>query len=324
MRSLLVILLLLPSILRAECGSENFLNMLTEEEAATLAQAEAQIPYGEGLTWRATHPDGREITVVGTLHVPDPRHDAMLDKLRPILAQPDTTLLVETNAEDLAKASQIVFTEPDRVFISDGPTVADLLSPEEWAQVREAASASGIPAPFAAKMQPWFLALTLSLPACVIQEMAQGEPGLDHQIMAMADELGVETLSLEPWDTVFELFAGNSLEEQLDMLRTSTLGHELSEAAFVALRELYFSEETGQTWAIGPIVAARAMPQDVIDATFAEMENDLLLSRNAAWLERLSAMDTPRAVVAVGAAHLQGEGGVLKGLADLGWTLERF
>lgn len=319
----LIALMLLPSIAMAECTATSFADMLTPQEQAQLDAAD--VPYGRGLTWRATK-DGQVIDLVGTIHVPDARLNGILARVTPMLTDPDTHLLVEAGPDEQKKIAAIVTQSPEKVFLINGPTVADMLEPDDWDAVRKAANAQGIPSVMAAKMQPWFLSLSLSIPSCIMQELAQGAPGLDNMIMTMAQENGITPHALEPWDTVFSLFGDDPINKQLQQLRLAAATPELNEAGFVALRNLYFNEDMGTAWTLAEIAARRTLPADEADETFAEMERDLLITRNAAWMRRLAqVLETEdQILIAVGAAHLQGEHGLLQALSDQGWTLARF
>ena len=69
----------------ARCMGANLLEGQSPEALARLDAAMAAIPYPEGILWRATGPDGTELTLVGTLHVPDPRHQKTVDAVAPVL-----------------------------------------------------------------------------------------------------------------------------------------------------------------------------------------------------------------------------------------------
>jgi uncharacterized protein YbaP (TraB family) len=60
------------------------------------------------------------------------------------------------------------------------------------------------------------------------------------------------------------------------------------------------------------------------EADFALLEDVLLLRRNRVWLDTLvPAAAGKRLVVAVGAAHLSGDGGLLEGLRKAGYSITR-
>lgn len=324
LRILFFLLLFLPSLTRAECTGPGFETMMSAGELAELDAKIAATPYAEGLFWRARKAD-TEIRLIGTMHLADPRHDALLARAAPWISEADL-LLVEAGPEELARLEKATMTDPDRLFNSSGPTLPELLDAQSWKMVREAAFARGVPSPLAAKMRPWFLTLTLSIPACAIPSLAAGEPGLDQMLMDAAQEADVPVAALEPWDTLFTIFAGNPLEEQLLALRSAAMAPELADAGFASLLRDYFAERPGAVWSMSEIMARHApgfTPEEAARA-MAQMEQDLLISRNEAWLPRITdAAARGSVLVAAGAAHLPGEHGLLRLLEKEGWTLSR-
>lgn len=327
MRLLALALALLAGPAAAACGGPSFLDRMAPEEAEALDRAAAAVPFGEGLLWRASRGDAR-LLLVGTLHLPDPRHDATAAALAPAVAEADL-VLVEATPADQDALSRAVVERPDLFFLT-GPTLPDLLGEEDWGLVAAGARARGIPPFTVAKFRPAYLSMTLSLPACLMRDAAasgQLLPGLDGQIIEAAEAAGVPLAPLEPWDTLFEVMNGMGLEEQLDMLRGAVLDAELGDAVTEASIDLYFEERVAAILALGPLAAATLPPERAAIAArgAAETEDLLLARRNAAWIPVIeeAAAGAPRVVVAAGAAHLPGEGGVLRLLERAGWTVER-
>ena len=84
-------------------------------------------------------------------------------------------------------------------------------------------------------MQPWYLSLILSIPPCATQDMLSGNLGLDHMISAGAQEAGVPMQALESVTTLFELFTGNPMDEQIDMLMVNLSSPEIQQQLFLSL-----------------------------------------------------------------------------------------
>jgi hypothetical protein len=248
--------------------------------------------------------------------------------LAPAIAGADLVLVEATPAEQDAMGRAMV-EEPGRFFLTEGPTLPDLLGEEDWGLVAESARSRGMPAFTVAKFRPGFLAITLSLPACAVRAAAAAgrlQPGLDGLVIDAADAAGVPLAPLEPWDTLFDLLDGASLEEELDALRSVVLDAELGDAVARAAIDLYFEERVATILELGPLALA-TLPEDRAAAAAqgaAEMEDRLLRQRNEAWIPVIEAASrgAPRAVVAAGAAHLPGEDGVLRLLERAGWRIE--
>jgi hypothetical protein len=324
---LALLLGLLAGPAAARCEGPSFLDQLSPEELEALDRAAEALPFGEGLLWRASRGDAR-LLLVGTLHLPDPRHEATLAALEPAVAEADLVLVEATRAEQDA-LGRAMMEEPDHFFLT-GPSLIDLLGEEDWGLVAEGARARGIPPFTVARFRPAFLAMTLSLPACLMQDPTTAGglvPGLDAQVIEAAEAASVPLASLEPWDTLFDLMNQASLEEQLDMLRGAVTDLELSDAVIEASIDLYFQERVAAILELGPLAAATLPPDRAATALqgAAELDDWLLDRRNAAWIPVIedAAAGAPRVVVAAGAAHLPGEGGVLRLLERAGWQVER-
>ena len=307
----------------AVCVGESYLDRITPNQRMQLSAAVADMPFAEGLIWTATK-DRATITVVGTMHIYDPRMDALRTQLADTVANADLVML-EATPEDEAKLQELITREPDRLFIVDGPTLPEILDEETWQLIATATSERGIPSFLAAKMQPWYLSLTLAIPTCAIPGMIEGARGLDQMIIQDAQAADVPMLAVEPYTTLFDLFDGDSFEEQIDLLRVNLLAPDLQAQMFVAMLDLYFAEDIGRLWEMSRIALSDVPGLDPADANamFDEMEESLLNNRNRNWVPVITkaAAQYDDSVVAVGAAHLVGDSGVLQLLQDEGWTI---
>ncbi len=307
----------------AGCGGKSLAETLTEAERAEIAGAVAATPYPRGLLWTARR-DGAELRLVGTMHIHDPRNGPLIDRIAPLLDGAGLVLLELTPAEEAAVQAAMV-EDPDRLFITAGPTLPDLLDDATWQALAAAARDRQIPAFMAAKFRPWYLSMSLAMPPCAMADLVAGRRGVDHAIMDAAGARGLPMAPLEPWDTLFALMERGTEAEQIEMLRLSLVPAGIQEASVVAMLDGYFAGEVAEVWEMSRIAARRVpgLDPDEADALFAELQRDLLDTRNRAWVPVIeaAAADHPVVVVAVGAAHLPGEAGVLRLLEGAGWTV---
>ena len=323
MRQLLLALLAcLPGALSAACTGPGL--DLGRAEAADIAEQVAETPYGQGLIWEARRGDAR-ITLVGTLHVADDRHQPMIDRLTPLIDEADL-LMVEITRADEAVMMERIATEPDLMYVTTGPTLPELLSDADWARVTDAASRRGVPGFLAAKLRPWALMVSLAIPPCATESLAEGA-GLDHWLMAVADAYGTPQESLEPPDTLMRLFDEAGSEAEIDLLLASLVPDDILSRMHVSTLDAYFAGETAQLMLLNDFAAAEVtdLPSDEEDAALALLTSLLLDRRNLAWLpviEEAAGTDGD-IVVAAGAGHLPGETGLLNLLAQSGWSLSR-
>ncbi|MGP3695871.1 TraB/GumN family protein [Rhodobacter sp. NSM] len=304
----------------AACSGTDLIAAMPPEAQARLEAEAARQPFARGNLWRATR-GAEEITVAGTYHLADPRHEANLDRLRPLI-EGATALLVEAGPDEEARLKEAMAKNPS-LMLSDGPTLPEVLSEEEWKTLSEALRARGIPPVLASKFEPWYVSMTLALPPCAI-EATKNPDGLDKLAMREARKAGVPVRSLEPWNTVFELFGELTPEEQLAMIRTALPLEDRVEDLSVTLADRYFSGESRLVWEYMRL-QSHDMPgytAEAADAEFARMEQTLISRRNKAWLPVIEKAATEGPViVAVGALHLPGRQGILELLSVAGYEV---
>jgi len=277
-----------------------------------------------------THTDPRgdtALTIVGTLHLPDARHSTIIDQIQPDLEAADL-LLVEATLEDQTAMQTYMARNPDLMTLTTGPTLPELLDDATWTAISDAASARGIPGFMAAKMKPWFLAMTLSIPPCAMAAMVSGEGGLDNLILSQAADLGIPVAPLEPWQDMLDLLSTGTFEEQIDALRMGLIETDIQDAIVVALTDFYFAGQSAMGWYITEFTKDLIPGVDPVqfDAQLVQMEQLLLIDRNANWIPVIhdAAQAHDHVFIAFGAAHLFGDAGVLALLEQDGWTVSPF
>lgn len=307
----------------ALCSGESYLTQLPADQRAQIDAAVAATPNADGLIWTATK-DDTILTIVGTMHVFDARLQAIMDRVEPAIADADL-LMVEATADEEAAMQAAFIANPDLYLINEGPTLPELLEPEIWDKVVQAASDRGLPSFFVAKFQPWYLSLTLGIPACAMAEIAQGVRGLDHMIIDAANTAEIPLQALEGWETLIDIMTDGTQEEQIELLRLGLIDAADQQALFVAMLDAYFSEQIAQVWEISQVAARNltGLSEEEAAAQMAETQEMLLDTRNQNWIPIIeaAAQENDRIIIAVGAAHLPGDLGVLALLDNAGWDL---
>ena len=308
----------------AACSAPDVRDRLTDAELAEIATEVRSTPYGEGLYWTATRGLDR-LSIVGTMHLYDPRFDAMVRRLDPILREADL-LLVEAGPEEEARVAAALSTDRSLLLLPDQePGLSERMDAETFAALGEALAARGIPPEAANRMQPWYLALTLGIPACAMADLVAGQKGIDAILAERAAALDVPIEAIEPWDTLFDLMSSDPIETQITALESALLPQDLSTEMHATLLDSYFAGDVAEIMALNRVVARRTpgMTPAEVDAEFARMEAELITGRNRDWVLSISSeMDKGDiALLAVGAAHLPGETGLLALLERDGWTI---
>ena len=307
----------------AACDGPSFYDRFTAEEQAAIDAAVSEVPFNDGLLFDAVRGEDH-LTIVGTIHIFDPSLEALAERLLEDIAAADL-LLVEATQEDAAALQAHMAANPEMMFLTDGPTLPELLDEADWERIVEAARARQIPVMLAAKMQPWFLSLSLAIAPCAMPDMMAGNQGLDFLLMDTARMTGTPMRSLEPWNHVIDLMREGTIDEQVEMLKIGLLPADLQSEMFVAMMDVYLAGRPAEVWEASRI-ALRYIPgldQSRGLELFAEAEDLLLVQRNANWMRVIAdaTEDHDRVVIAVGAAHLPYDFGVLQRLVDDGWTV---
>lgn len=312
------------------CVGQDLIAALPEAERAEIAAAVADVPYHQGLLWRASKGDAR-MTLVGTYHFGDPRHQAMLDRLEPALSDA-AALYVEAGPEEEARLTQALTDDPTLMVSADGPTLPERLDEEDWQALSEAMELRGLPAMVTAKLRPWYVAMMLGVSPCMLEAAKEGgDDGLDHLLVRAAGAHDLPVVALEPWDTVFSLFEGLTPKQEEDMIRAALPAGAYADDYAVTLTEAYFAGDVWEIWEFGRFDAyansglSKAEVDEQVDFAQAQLMN----GRNATWIDPLEqgadeAAQRGKGIVAgFGALHLPGENGVLRLLEQRGWTIER-
>ncbi len=311
------------SAVSAECVGENLLDLMPPADRAALDAKAAEVPYPTGNYWRATK-DGQTVTMIGTYHLEDPRHDATRAIIAPAISAA-RTVLVEAGPEEEAQLMARLADDPSLMMITEGPTLLEQMDPADWDRLAAAMSERQIPAFMAAKFQPWYVTIMLSIPACGMDAMADAN-GLDATVIAAAQEQNIPLRALEPYDTVFSIFGSMSNAEQIDMINTTLAMDDSAVDMSVTLADAYFAEDSRVIWELLKQVSLElpGYTPEKVQAEFAQMEESMMSARNRNWIPVIegAAKDGP-VFAAFGALHLSGHDGVLALMERAGWQLER-
>jgi uncharacterized protein len=308
----------------ANCSGQDLIAAMSADARAALDQRVAQQPFAQGNFWRATRGD-EVLTIAGTYHMDDPRLDAILSALTPMI-ETAKTVLVEAGPDEQAALKAAVARDPGVMFITDGATLPERLPEAEWARLADALRARGIPPFVGAKFQPWYISIVLSMPPCAMADLQAGARGLDQRVTETATTVGVPLRALEPYDTLFQVFGAIPDADQEAMIRSSLALADQAEDYHATLIETYFAQDSRMIWEFARLRALQdgTEPKAMVEAEFALMNDILLVRRNRSWIPVIeAALTAGPAFAAFGALHLSGEDGVLALLERAGFTLER-
>lgn len=312
-----------------ECVGRNLFDTMAPERLAELRAATSGVPYHQGLFWRAEKA-GQRVTLLGTYHFADPRHDLAMARFGPEIDRA-AALLVEAGPEEEAKLAEAMTADPTLIVNPQGPTLPERLSDAEWKSLSAALEQRGLPAVIASRLRPWYVAVMLGISPCMMRivETRGDTGGLDHLLIDRARAAEVPVRALEPWDTVFTLFEGMTAKEEEDMIRAAMPAAEYADDYTVTLTDAYFSGDSWMIWEFGRFDAydKSGLSRDEVDEQMRLAQEKLMDQRNESWIEPIeqaaakAAAQGKGVVAGFGALHLPGEHGVLRLLENRGWTI---
>ncbi|WP_299352305.1 TraB/GumN family protein [uncultured Shimia sp.] len=310
------------------CTGPSTFDALPAADQMALKQSAEEVPHASGLLWQVEK-NGVTSVLVGTLHFPDPRLNAIRTRVAPLMRE-TKNLFLEMTLADEGKFQKRLTSDSSLFLINEGPSLIDRLGEENWEQVTTALEPLGLPGFSVSRYQPWFLGLNLSTPLCVLQAAQSGRLGLDRRLEQEAVALGLPTRSLDTVDGIISALASDPLDVQVtqleDAIEAGLLGQDPDPQTII---DLYFKEQTQLIWTYESFKARNTATQSGMDADkviahLQKVEQDLVTSRNHSWMTVLTEeLARAPSTVAVGALHLPGENGLLSLLMAEGFTVSR-
>ena len=282
--------------------------------ATTPAAAEPPVP----LLWKASNGD-TSVYLLGSFHLLKPGDYPLSPDVDAALEDAEAVLFEVPPAE--MASPEVAVKMLQAAVRTDGTTLDQEIGPELAARLRAWSDALPEGSPYSAQMlqsfEPWFAGLVIS-----IQQMTQfgleESLGLDRHFMARAEEAGKPVAGLETVAAQIALFDGMDRVEQVQMLADALEDIESGMDEIMALHG---------AWRAGDAAFLHERMAAEMRAEFPELYQAINVDRNQAWLpqlvERLETGEGDDTLVVVGALHLLGEDGVVEGLRERGYAVER-
>ncbi len=305
----------------ALCEGSNLITALPLDEQQELRAQADEAPYSTGLLWRATRGD-TQITWFGTYHFPHEKTDAHLAALIPQIESADRVYLEVSNS-DTSLLEREIATNPSIMFITEGPSLIDLLGEDDWQIYKDAMDDRGIPGFMAAKFKPMWAAMMLGIGPCEARNGVMDGVGIDKLVGEHAAQIGNPSRSLEDYRTLLTMLDSFPQEDQLDMIRLFFAWKGDADDMAYTLRDRYLAQDVGLIWEFSRKISLE-FGGDSAAEDFALFEKQMLTDRNRGWVDLLLAdVEGQKVFAAVGAAHLPGTNGVLYMLEQEGFEIER-
>jgi uncharacterized protein YbaP (TraB family) len=283
--------------------------------------AARRTPNGQAVFWRVTGKDLPQPSwLLGTAHVTDPR----------ILALPSET----NNAFEKARILAVEIENLDKPWIDyfnnlsalpfyylpDGKTWRDYLSTAELELMKtELAQHGGWVAQFE-RLQPWAIVLiTFSYPNCEVWRISLGRNFLDAELTSRARRSGKPIIGLETRYEALGTIARTPLEAQFRKMLTYARIYGSPEDEYETSIQIYLSRLN--TLYVSFEESPFELNADELKA-FREFDHHALDERNLIMRDRaLPLIREGNAFIAVGAAHLPGDQGLVELFRKAGYEV---
>ena len=198
-----------------------------------------------------------------------------------------------------------------KMHFSDGRNLRKVVGESLFESAVEAMATYNVPQGLVVKMKPWAVVLTLSVPP------PKTGMFLDMVLYMMALRNEIPVLGLETVDEQLEFFDTLRDDQQVALLEETLAARDQLEKSFKELLTAYLDRDLAEMERLNNKYL------DETDPEIAELFRDRLLNaRNLRMLDRmLPALHNGRVFIAVGALHLPGETGLIRGLREKGYRV---
>jgi uncharacterized protein YbaP (TraB family) len=284
---------------------------------AHLEREGATAENGSAVLWRLERAGVAHSYVLGTVHLTDNRVTTLSDKVRNALEQSSAVVLEAADLSADATARALAEATKTTTY-TDGRSLANMLTADEYEKVRATLSRAGVPTETARFYRPWVITMLLAVSDCERRKVQNGELVLDMKIAAEAKARGITVGGLETIEEQLAAMTSVPDDQQVGMLRASLKYVDRTDDLVETMVRLYLDRRIGATWDFQLVLAAQA---GVGEASFAGFKQKLIVERNRKMRDgALPFLEKGGAFIAVGALHLPGKTGLIALLREAGYT----
>jgi len=265
-----------------------------------------ELPFGHGLLFQVTAPDGRAAHLFGTIHSDDLRVQKLPDPVDRVF------LLAERLALEIKMEPAVVVALMVAMVNADGRTLESIIGPELYLRLVAMASTRGMPEVGLRQYKPWAVATMLSMPPAKTGQF------LDLLLFQRAQDVGIEVVGLETVEEQLAVFGGLSEGEQIALLKDVLNNFEKMPIIHEKLLTLYIERDLQ-----GLMELNDSLAQSEEKALMVRFQQVLIDDRNERMVERMESHMIEGLFVAVGALHLPGPKGILSLLQQRGYQIQR-
>ncbi|MHB8536021.1 MAG: TraB/GumN family protein [Sulfuricaulis sp.] len=260
--------------------------------------------YAQGLLWKIEKPGVAPSYLFGTIHSDDPRVTALPP---PVTAAFDAcqrfTMEALIDGDGLVRMAQAM-------YFDDGRTLEQVIGRPLYAQTVKALAAHGVSAQSVENQKPWAVVMSLSMPPLKTGEF------LDLILEERAGRQDKTVTGLETMDEQIAVFNGLPLADQVALLRETVASQADFNKEFEGLLNAYLARDLAALARL----SMKHSPDE--NRMYRTVMDRLLTRRNTRMAERMQPLlNEGASFIAVGAAHLPGQTGLLNLIEKAGYRV---
>jgi len=270
------------------------------------------IPSDKALLWKISGNALKKPSyLLGTIHLIPKDKFKISDATFDALAEAQRVTFEIDMKEMTNIAAQ--FSLLTKAFMNGGKTLKDLLSPEDYAFVKQKLDTKGLPATMLERMKPMFLSTLFTSDEDSGMDNTASMTSVEMELYRQVKRRKLESAGLETAAYQMGIFDSIPYEAQAKMLVETLRNTEGADDDFGKMIELYQQKD---------ISAMEAMMADEAYG-MNEYQDILLRNRNRNWIPVMGRMMREKPTLfAVGAGHLGGAAGVIALLRQEGYRVE--
>jgi uncharacterized protein YbaP (TraB family) len=276
------------------------------------AAAAETLRHGQGLLWQIAYEAKPVAHIFGTMHSADPD----------VLALPKPVMEAFRTAPSLSV--EVILDEGAMQRVSaamrlpKGQHLQDFVPPDVFSRAAAAAEPLGWQPIHLSRLKPWAVAMLISFEP-EDRRRKNGRLPLDLWLMEVARARQKPVYALETLSEQVNVFDAMPTQDQVAHLRAVAVPVPEKRRIMAALKDAYLRRDIESI-----MLAMRDDGRPEERSSRAKIDKRLLDDRNHRMVERmLPRFDEGGAFIAIGAAHLPGENGVLALLERKGYTVTR-
>jgi uncharacterized protein YbaP (TraB family) len=272
--------------------------------------AAAELRHGQGVLWQVVYEAKPVAHIFGTMHSSDPD----------IMALPPPVVQAFRAAPTLSVEVILDETAMQRISaamrLPKGQRLQDFVPPDLFNRAAAAAEPLGWQPIHLSRLKPWAVAMLISF-APEDAQRKNAPPPLDLWLMQVARARHKPVYALETLGEQVNVFDTMPTQDQVAHLRAVAMPAADKRRILAAMKDAYLRRDIEHIF--------RMMREEESDRALREkIDKRLLDDRNRRMVERmLPRFDDGGAFIAIGAAHLPGENGVLALLEQRGYSVAR-